>query len=270
MEISDLEFQRLVEYIYGNYGINLKEKRVLVCGRLQAMVSKYGCEDFAEYFDQVLKDMTMEMQYELVNRLTTNHTFFAREEAHFQFLKEEILPYITEKNGRERDIRIWSAGCSSGEEPYTIAMVIHDYFGGIRNGWDTKVLATDISARVLSQAKEGIYQPEQLGKISESYRKRYFQLTEDGGYRVNDEIRKEVVFRSFNLMNERFPFKKKFHLIFCRNVMIYFDKETKQKLVKKYYDSLESGGYLFIGHSETLNGINSEFKYVKPSIYRKL
>lgn len=269
MEINDQDFRRLVEFMYSKYGINLKEKRVLVSGRLQAIGSKYGCEDFADYFDLVLKDVTMEMQFELINRLTTNHTFFAREEAHFNFLKEVILPYVTTNYTNQKDVRIWSAGCSSGEEPYTIAMVIQDYFGAMKNGWDTKVLATDISGKVLSQAKNGIYTAEQLGPISESYRKRFFHRTPEGDYRVNDEIRKEVIFRSFNLMNEYFPFKKKFHLIFCRNVMIYFDKETKQRLVSKYYNALEHGGYLFIGHSETLNGISNEFQYVKPSIYRK-
>jgi len=270
MEISDKEFKRLVSHMYNNYGINLQEKRVLVSGRLQTVISKYGCESFEEYFDMIQNDLTMEMQFELINKLTTNHTFFAREEAHFQFMKDNVLPYFTKQQAAEKDIRIWSAGCSSGEEPYTIAMVIQDYFGGLKEGWDTKILATDISAKVLEIAKTGIYPAEQLTLISESFKKRFFLRTSDGNYKVNDEIRKEVIFRSFNLMNEKFPFRKQFHLIFCRNVMIYFDKETKQKLVKKYYDHLLPGGYLFIGHSETLNGLNTEFKYIKPSIYRKL
>lgn len=270
MDISDKEFASLVSHMYNNYGINLKEKRVLVCGRLQSVVAKYECADFAEYFDMVNKDMTMEMQFELINKLTTNHTFFAREEAHFQYLRDTVLPFITKDHGKDMDIRIWSAGCSSGEEPYTIAMVIADYFTGKKIGWDTKILATDISGRVLEVAKVGIYPEEQLKLVSDTYKKCYFHRTPKGEYQVNEDIRKEVIFRSFNLMNEHFPFKKKFHLIFCRNVMIYFDKETKQKLVKKYYDNLVPGGYLFIGHSETLNGLESEFKYVKPSIYRKL
>ncbi len=270
MDMTDQEFSILVEYMHKNFGINLKEKRVLVCGRLQSIQAKLGVTNFTDFFEMVVADVTKELQFELVNKLTTNHTFFAREEAHFEYLRDTILPQLCEKASSPSDLRTWSAGCSSGEEPYTIAMVFAEYFENNRLLWDTKVLATDISARVLEKAKLGIYSPDQLQLISDQFRVKYFSKLPSGEFKVIDRIRKEVIFRSFNLMNENFPFRKKFHVIFCRNVMIYFDKETKQKLIDKFYNALEFGGYLMIGHSETLNGFDTNLKYIKPSIYRKL
>lgn len=270
MDITDQEFNKLVEYMQKHFGINLKEKRVLVNGRLQSLQSKLGVSSFSEFFEMVVSDTTKELQFELINKLTTNHTYFAREEAHFEYLRGVILEQLCKKASCNRDLRTWSAGCSSGEEPYTIAMVLAEYFGDKKMSWDTKVLATDISARVLDKAKQGIYPPDQLQLISDVFRTKYFSKLPNGEYKVVDAIRKEVIFRSFNLMNERFPFKKKFHIIFCRNVMIYFDKDTKQALINKFYDALELGGYLIIGHSETLNGLTTDLEYIKPSIYRKI
>jgi chemotaxis protein methyltransferase CheR len=209
------------------------------------------------------------MASELVNKLTTNHTFFAREVQHFDFFKNKTLPDLVKQCEKNRDLRIWSAGCSSGEEPYTLAMLIADYFGENRAMWDTKVLATDISTKVLNIAKAGIYQNEQLDSLPENWRRNYFKKLDKEKSSVADNIKSEVVFRIFNLMNEAFPFKKKFHVIFCRNVMIYFDSNTKTELVNKFYENTEHGGYLFIGHSESINREESRYKYVMPAVYRK-
>lgn len=172
------------------------------------------------------------------------------------------------KSVRNKDLRIWSAGCSTGEEPYTIAFILDEFFGKEKALWDTKILATDISGRVLEHASRGIYSSESVNNLPRQWLLNYFYQKESS-YEIVDRIKKEVIFRKFNLMDKNFPFKKKFHIIFCRNVMIYFDKETKSELIKKFYDAMEHGGYLFLGHSESLNGGGPEFKYVMPSVYRK-
>jgi chemotaxis protein methyltransferase CheR len=269
IDIPDKEFIQLVEYVKSNYGINLTHKRTLVVGRLQNYLTQKGIKSFTEYYKLLISDTSGNSASELVNKLTTNHTFFAREVQHFDFFKDKALPDLVKQCEKNRDLRIWSAGCSSGEEPYTLAMLIADYFGENRAMWDTKVLATDISTKVLNIAKAGIYQNEQLDSLPENWRRNYFKKLDKEKSSVADNIKSEVVFRIFNLMNEAFPFKKKFHVIFCRNVMIYFDSNTKTELVNKFYENTEHGGYLFIGHSESINREESRYKYVMPAVYRK-
>jgi chemotaxis methyl-accepting protein methylase len=186
----------------------------------------------------------------------------------YKLKQENVLPYLvhTVKN---KDLRIWSAGCSSGEEPYTLAMIIDEFLGKDKVWWDTKILATDISSKVLEMAVDGSYSKDELENISPQWRLNYFKGIDDENLKVVDRIRNEVIFRRFNLMDETFPFKKKFHVIFCRNVMIYFDLETKRKLINKFYNLLEYGGYLFIGHSEAIERGATNFRYVMPAVYRK-
>jgi chemotaxis protein methyltransferase CheR len=167
-------------------------------------------------------------------------------------------------------MRIWSAGCSSGEEPYMIAMMLADHFGAAKGSWDSKILATDISERVLSLAAEGRYMSESLSTLPSHWRQRYFHTIDDEYEQINNDIRREIIFKKFNLMTKSFPFtKKKFHNIWCRNVMIYFDNPTKVELVNKFYELTAPGGYLFIGHSESLSRNETRYKYVEPAIYRK-
>jgi chemotaxis protein methyltransferase CheR len=267
--ITKREFKQLADYIHTHYGIHLKEeKQALVTGRLQNVLLDLNCKNFTEYHNYVISDKSGKAASLLINKITTNHTFFMRESDHFDYFRNQVLPYL--KNSvKDKDLRIWSAGCSSGEEPYTLAMIIDDYFGSEKNLWDTKVLATDISLNVLEQAIKGIYTNEDISVLPALWRNKYFNKIDHMNSTITDKLKNEVIFRKFNLMEEIFPFRKKFHTIFCRNVMIYFDLQTKRDLVNTFYDSLEYGGYLFIGHSEALNRDESRFKYVMPSVYRK-
>lgn len=268
--ITEKEFKRLAEYMKSYYGINLKsEKKSLVIGRLQNVLSQGQFDSFSSYFDYIHSDQSGEAVATLINKLTTNHTFFMRESEHFMYFKEEILPYLASSEALKRDLRIWSAGCSSGEEPYTLAMIMADYFGASKGLWDTKILATDISTNVLEKAKQGVYSRESLSALPKHWLMNYFNRLNDREYIISDIIKKEVIFRKFNLNTMDFPFKKKFHVIFCRNVMIYFDSETKRQLVNKFYEITEPGGYLFIGHSESINRGETGYKYIMPALYRK-
>jgi len=269
MTISEQEFAKLVAYVKKNYGVDLTRKKSLVVGRLQNYLAKNNFDSFSAFIKYVLTDQTGTAANLLVNRLTTNHTFFMREPQHFNFLREVVLPYLVKKEIGSKDLRIWSAGCSTGEEPYTIAMTIADYFRIEKEAWDTKILATDISTKVLDIAVAGVYLNEKLRMVPATWRRKYFNQIDEEKSEVKEAIKKEVIFRQFNLMEKVFPFKKKFHVIFCRNVMIYFDTKTQIELVNRFYEWLETGGYLFIGHSETMNLKATKFRYVCPAIYRK-
>ncbi|MGE5329412.1 MAG: CheR family methyltransferase [Deltaproteobacteria bacterium] len=268
IKLNDKEFKQVVDYINENYGINLSEKRILIEGRLQTALLDNGFESFSDYFDYIFKDKSGDCISNLINRLTTNHTFFMREKEHFDYLKNVVLPYLN-SNLKERDLRIWSAGCSSGEEPYTIAMLVDEFLGSQKVLWDSKILATDISAKVLKTAADGIYDSEGLNAVSIQWRNNYFNKISANEYQVADKVKNEVIFRRFNLKNSEFPFKNRFHVIFCRNVLIYFDTQNKRELVKRFYDYTEHGGYLFIGHSESLTNDETGYKYIMPAIYRK-
>lgn len=269
LSITDQEFKHLTEYIKENYGIYLKkEKQALLVGRLSNVLIDKDFKSFNDYFNYVKADRTGEAIITLIDKITTNHTYFMREVEHFYYFKEKILPYLISAS-KEKDLRIWSAGCSSGQEPYTLAMIIDEYLGEDKKWWDTKILATDISSKVLDLALKGVYENEGTATLPLSWKQKYFEKLNDDKSVLVNKIRNEVIYRKFNLMDAVFPFKKKFQVIFCRNVMIYFDKETKRKLVNKFYDFTEPGGYLFIGHSESLDRNETEYKYIMPAVYRK-
>jgi len=267
--ITDGEFHQLTAYIKANYGIHLKEgKKALVISRLRNVLLEHGFRNFSEYYEYIMADKTGIAVATLLDRITTNHTFFMREADHFIFFREKVLPFLA-NTVSGRDLRIWSAGCSSGEEPYTLAMILDEYFGYEKTRWDTKILATDISGKVLEAAAKGIYNNERIASLPANWKRKYFMPFDSENSILADSIRNEVIFRRFNLMEENFPFRRKFHVIFCRNVMIYFDIQAKLKLINKFYDSLEHGGYLFIGHSESINREQSKYKYIRPAVYRK-
>ena len=269
INITDKEFFRLAAYIEENYGIHLKiEKQALVVGRLQNVLASKAFDNFTDYFNYMISDKTGEAAVALINKITTNHTYFMREPDHFSYFKDHVLPYLSQ-TVRDKDLRIWCAACSSGEESYTLAMILNEFFSSGKPGWDKKILATDISEKVLQIAQKGIYENERIAPLPAFWRLNYFKEIDKEHSIMIDSIRNEVVYRKFNLIQPNFPFKKKFHTIFCRNVMIYFDMETKTELVNKFYDQMEYGGYLFIGHSESINRETSRFKYIMPSIYRK-
>ncbi len=269
VSITDKEFKQLADYIKSNYGIHLKEeKQSLITGRLHLVLQQMNMNNFTEYFNYLVSDRSGDAVGTLIDKITTNHTFFIRETKHFELMKEKVLFFLV-NTIKDKDLRIWSAGCSSGEEPYTLAMLIDEFLGPQKAFWDAKILATDISSRVLDMAIKGIYPNEAIDSLPSHWKLNYFKKLPEDKSHIVDKIRQEVIFRKLNLMEEAFPFKKKFHVIFCRNVMIYFDAPTKMELVRKFYELTEPGGYLFIGHSESLDRDKTRYKYIMPSVYRK-
>lgn len=266
--ITDEEFQRISVYVKQRYGIDLSQKKVIVNGRLENRLKAGGWKNYNEFMDSVEKDKSGSLEKMLVDLLTTNHTYFMREFEHFDYFKNVVLPWVRKKEAGKKDVRVWCGAASSGEEPYMIAMVLYDFFGLDREQWDTQLLATDLSTGILQQAMAGVYNAEQLKNLPESWKRHFFKALNGGQYKVTDELKRQVIFRKFNLMDP-FPFKKKMHTIFMRNVMIYFDEPTKKELVQKIYDALEPGGYLFIGTTETLDRGSTPFQIIQPSIFRK-
>jgi chemotaxis protein methyltransferase CheR len=268
ISLTESEFKQLTGFVQNNYGINLTEKKGLVEGRLQNVLIEQGFNNFDDYFHYVLSDDTGEAITTFINKLTTNHTYFLREVEHFKYFRDKVLLYLVSVL-TGRDLRIWSAGCSTGEEPYILAMIMVDYFGFQKHLWDSKILATDISQKALDIAAKGSFTEEQTTAIPFPWKRSYFKKNADGKYIVTDQIKDQVIFRRYNLVTPVFPFKKKFHVIFCKNVMIYFNLQTKQELVNRLYEITEPGGYLFIGLSESLNCDLTQYKYLLPGIYRK-
>ncbi len=267
IELTDKEFLQISTYIKNNYGVNLEKKRALIEGRLGFYISTKGYDNYSDYFDYAINEPSKQEMANMINRLTTNHTFFMREEDHFVFYRETVLPWI-ENTLKTKDLRVWSAGCSTGQEPYTIAMTNLDYIGPAGNDWDATVLASDISNRALSTATTGIYSQNDVSDIPGGWLTKYFEQLDDEHVRITKKLRSSVAFRSINLLDD-FNFKKQFHAIFCRNVMIYFDITTKTEIIKKFHRLLVPGGYLFLGHSESLSTMTHDFTYVRPSVYKK-
>ncbi|MBW8034581.1 MAG: chemotaxis protein CheR [Planctomycetes bacterium] len=208
----------------------------------------------------------------LIDSLSTNLTSFFREKQHFDFLTDRFLPALMEQKKKNSNfkIRAWSAGCSSGEEPYSIAISLLESTQG-QGRWDVKILATDISTSILETAKAGIYDAERVSPVSLNQKRKYLipHNDRDGkAFKVSKELRDTVIFKYLNLMND-WPIKGPLDFIFCRNVMIYFEKSTQERLINRYWDLLDSGGILFTGHSESLTGIEHKFKYIQPTIYMK-
>ncbi len=270
--ISDKEFRAIRKLVYDKFGINLTDqKKTLVVGRLQKVLRQRNFTSFKEYLSWLTSDKTSEGLDELANRISTNHTFFNREKAHFEFFSNNVLPELAARRQQlgQTEMRIWCAGCSSGEEPYTLMMLMMEHFGSSFGQWNPVLLATDISATALKTAMTGVYPTDKVAQLPVPLRHKYFKKLPDGTMVVKDMVRNRIFFRRHNLMDGTFPFKKQFDAIFCRNVMIYFDRETRNTLVEKYYQHTITGGYLFIGHSETLGRDDSQFNYVMPAVYKK-
>ncbi len=269
-EITNQEFDMLRAYIKDNFGISLSdEKKSLIYSRLRTILQEKNIPNFTEYYKFLTNDKSGDAVVNFIDRITTNHTYFMRETDHFDYFKEFVLPYLETTYKSTRDIRLWCAGCSSGEEPYTLQMILQDYFKQKPEKWDLQILATDISSTVLNKCVNGIYHRDSVKTLPQNWINDYFDKKNNDNYEVKASIKKNVIFRKLNLMDRQFPFKKPFQVIFCRNVMIYFDAETRNELVDKFYNITLSGGYLFIGHSESLNHTGTAYKYTKPAIYRK-
>lgn len=270
--ISDKEFQAIRQLVYDNFGINLTEqKKTLVVGRLQKVLKTRGFSTFHDYIQWLGGNTSPGALEELANNISTNHTFFYREKAHFEYFSNKILPELTAQKERSGDrvLRIWCAGCSSGEEPYTLMMLMLEHLGPQVSRWKPRLLATDLSARILKRAMRGVYEQESVAEMPAGLRSKYFQRAEDEMVSVSSAIRSRVDFRRHNLMDAKFPFTRPFDAIFCRNVMIYFDRETRNNLVAKFHLHTAPGGHLFIGHSESLGRGETEYQYVMPAVYRK-
>lgn len=263
LDLEKKDFERVRQIIYDYSGINLHEgKQALVRARLMKRIRKLGLSNFKEYLDIVENDSNNEEFYSFVDVLTTNKTSFFREYQHFDFIRDKVIPDL---NGR--NVRWWSAGCSSGEEPVTMAINLLEELNS--KSAPVKILATDLSRDMLLKAKKGVYNEEKMDGIPGYLRKRYFKEQEIGSFKIHENIRKMITYGRLNLKAE-WPFKHLFHVIMCRNVMIYFDRETQTRLVSRFYDQLEPGGYLFLGHSESINGKDIGFVNVRPAVYQKI
>ncbi len=271
IEISDGQYRKLSSLVYRLCGIQLGEgKRELLKARLAKRLRATGCADVRSYIQRLENDPDGNELVAFLDVITTNKTDFFREPQHFEFLTSQVLPNLDRLCGRDRSFRLWSAACSTGEEPYTIAMVLRDHQDRL-GGRTPSILASDLSTRVLDQARRGVYAVERVRGIPRSVLTTHFQKGRnrwEGFVRVRPELRAMVEFKRINLM-EPFRFQQPFHVIFCRNVMIYFDRSTQEQLVEKFYHCLVPGGYLLVGHSESLTGIKHRMRFVRPAIYRR-
>lgn len=270
--LDDTEFKRITAMLYDRFGIFLgDQKRTLVSGRLSKRIHVLGLRTFTEYMEYLSNDQSGSELAEMINRITTNHSFFFREREHFDFLDKTVLADIDHRiaSSPGYPLRIWSAGCASGEEIYSIAMLLRDHYRNRLDEIDAGLLATDISLAALSQARKGEYSASKLDELSRTFRDSYFRKVEGESYVIDECVKSMVLFKRLNLMTEHYPLKGQFDAIFCRNVMIYFDQESRKKVVASLFRFVKPGGYLFIGHSESLRGDSCPFEYVKPAVYRK-
>ena len=270
-EFSDQDFQRIRRIINEVAGISLADgKRELVYSRLSRRLRQLGLRRFDEYCRLLEPGGDSEELGEFVNALTTNLTAFFREPHHFEFLAEELLPALTrERAFGNRRLRVWSAGCSTGEEPYSIAMVLRELLPAV--GWDVKILATDLDSNVLATAERGVYEWERVKGLSEARLRRWFlrgRGAQEGRVQVAPALREMIAFRRLNLMEE-WPMRGFFDVVFCRNVVIYFDKPTQRELFERFADILVDRGHLFVGHSESLFKVTERFTPLGKTIYRK-
>jgi chemotaxis protein methyltransferase CheR len=267
--LSERQFEQIGELVRSLCGINLHQgKKELVTARLGKRLRQLGITDFSAYLDYLRNDVTGGELALMLDAISTNLTSFFRESDHFDFLAEKLVPrWKARANHR---LRIWSAGCSSGEEPYTIAMTLAESIHDLAR-WDVGILATDLSTRVLAVAQRGVYSAARVDTVPPALRNKYFMLTQsrpDKLFEISPSLRKWVSVARLNLM-EGWPMHGPFDAIFCRNVMIYFDKPTQSQLIRRFHDLLAPGGALFIGHSESLAGVQHSFQYMQPTVYEK-
>jgi chemotaxis protein methyltransferase CheR len=270
LSITESEFRRMRALVHTETGIALSDgKRQMVCSRLGKRLRFWGYTTFGEYWEHLRQaDPDGEELVRLINAITTNKTDFFREAHHFECLRSSVLPGLAARGGPQR-LRIWSAGCSSGQEAYSIAVTV---LAGLTRpaGWDIRILASDIDTDVLAAGNAAVYPVDDTSSVPGALFPRLFEARGSGStVRVRDEVRRLVVFRRINLRAEPWPIRTLFDCIFCRNVVIYFDKELQARLVRRLVDYLQPGGYLFLGHSESLLGVRVGLHYVANTVYRK-
>lgn len=263
LELSPKTFDRVRKLIYDKAGIDLRAgKESLVAARLGKQMRESGLRSYDDYMDRVAADRTGESLIALIDALTTNYTLFLRERDHFDFLRATALPGLASRTR----IDVWCAAAATGEEPYTLAFTLLDAFGPGAVA-RCRILATDISTRALRKAGEGVYAADKLAGIPAEWRSRFMLAAKDGTFQVKPEVKRMIEYRRLNLI-EPFNPGAAFPLIFCRNVMIYFDRQTQEAVVNRLTQYLEPGGYLMIGHAESLSGIKHKLKFVKPAVYQ--
>ena len=273
VSMTDKEFKRLSDFIHSEVGIKLpSSKKVMVEARLQKRLRTLGMPGYRQYYEFLFSPKGLDEELvHLIDVITTNTTEFFREPRHFEVLTQDVLPAWRAAYGPARPFRLWSAGCSTGEEPYTLSIVLSE-FAQRMQGFRFAIMATDISTRVLSLAQNGVYPEERLAKMAMELKRRYFLRSKDKSrklVRLVPELRKAIDFRRLNFM-EPFSFPEPLDTIFCRNVMIYFDRATQEQLLQKFCMQLRPGGYLFIGHSESLTGMDLPLRQHAPTVYKKI
>lgn len=265
------DFEYIRDLVGERTGIVLSDHKItMVYGRLSRRLRQLKLSTFSEYL-KLLDDESGQELVEFTNALTTNLTSFFREPHHFEYLKNEAIPTLLKSRPNHR-LRIWSAGCSTGEEPYTIGITLHEAMESQLRNWDVKILATDLDTNVVQKGKDGTYDQERVNGIADSRLRKWFlkgRSNNSGKVSVSDRVRNLITFKQLNLLHE-WPMKGPFDIIFCRNVVIYFSKDTQRELFNRYADLLANDGYLFIGHSESLHKITDRFKLIGKTIYRKV
>ncbi|WP_375277218.1 CheR family methyltransferase [Pseudoalteromonas marina] len=262
---TDRDFKDIANLVYNACGIVLGDhKREMVYSRLARRIRALKLNDFKAYLAYL--DTHKDQEFDaFINAITTNLTSFFREVHHFEFIKSELIPNLIKANKDTKRVRIWSAGCSTGEEPYSLAMTLNNAFP---SNWDVKVLATDLDSNVLEKAQKGVYTAANVNGLDATHLKRWFLKSKDGEhYKVKDTLRERISFKRLNLLQD-WPMKGPFDLILCRNVVIYFDKETKDHLFKRYANILSDHGYLFLGHSESMGKEHSNYKNLGKTMYQ--
>ena len=266
--ITAAEYKKLHDYVYEKLGIEIDAKnKETITVKIVKLMNRHGIKNPDEYINYIIATSDDYVIQEFFNEITINTTEFFRESIHFDYIKKNInliidaIPKIKEKG----EIRIWSAPCSSGEEPVTISIVMKEC---LPQGISAKILATDISEKVLTKATKGIYTENECRGLSRQHMLTYFKKQPDGNYRVNDDIKKCVTYRLFNLMDD-FKFMKGFDMVFCRNLLMYFDADVQQNLINKFYDVIVPNGMLFIGHAENMINKKHRFKYIQTAVYKK-
>ncbi len=267
-DFTEQDFKRVQKIVYDFAGIDLNESKInLVYNRLAKRIRFLTLTSFSQYIDYVEAQGESEFM-QLINSITTNLTFFFRENHHFDYLAEQVIPSLLVANAASRQIRIWSAGCSTGEEPYSIGIILKEK---VPSDWDVQVIATDLDSNVVQTGLNGVYTIDRLKGVSEARQKRWFLKgsgSKNGYVKVKPELQEIIKFDQLNLMDE-WPIKDSIDVIFCRNVVIYFDKPTQSKLFDRYADRLPIGGHLFVGHSESLYKVCNRFELLGQTIYKK-
>jgi chemotaxis protein methyltransferase CheR len=271
VKMNDREFAHLRDLIYEHTAIEIKEhKKYLLVNRLSKRLRLLGVATFSEYLHYLHVGKNCKQEFiELVDAVTTNKTDFYREPKHFSFIEQRIFPLLVAANGNRtpKKFQVWSAASSSGEEPYTIAICLSELFSRLPN-WDFEILGSDISETVLRMAAMGIYDEERVAPVPAPLLRKYF-LKGNNRYKVKPELAKKVSFKKVNLKLDFHRTLSDFDIVFLRNVLIYFNRETQQDIVNKCWHVLKPGGYLFLGHSESLHGANTPYTYIAPAVYQK-